>query len=329
MDRELTKVWVTWELQTRNQSMSGLVGAKLYELISKRKGILRYIILTARTVSVIREEGPDILICQNPSIVLSFLALILRPLFKFRLVVDAHNAGVYPLEGTSLILQRIAKLIVKRADLVIVTNHPLKRICESWGGQVISVPDPVPDLGFNCQNASSAEYNTIFFNPITFLFICSWSDDEPVKEVIEAAKNCPAVNLRITGKYPAHFLDGLPSNVELLGFLPRSAYLSELRMCEAVLVLTRRENCLNCGAYEAVSAGKPGILSNTKVIREYFDRGFLYTSNETNDIEDKFLMFTKSYSSLAKDVTQLRGLLKEKDKVTQEKIKSLLSKLVE
>jgi glycosyltransferase involved in cell wall biosynthesis len=44
-----------------------------------------------------------------------------------------------------------------------------------------------------------------------------------------------------------------------------------------------------CGAYEAVSLGKPLILSDTDVLREYFDQGCVFTYNETVNIRDAIL----------------------------------------
>jgi hypothetical protein len=46
-----------------------------------------------------------------------------------------------------------------------------------------------------------------------------------------------------------------------------------------VIDLSTRERCLLCGAYEAVAAGKPMILSRTRTLMDYFTRGAVFTDN--------------------------------------------------
>jgi glycosyltransferase involved in cell wall biosynthesis len=104
--------------------------------------------------------------------------------------------------------------------------------------------------------------------------VCSYADDEPISEVLEAAENLAGqVELRFTGN-PARrerdWRQGAPSNVAFTGFLPRGEYEQELRDADAVMVLSTAENCLLCGCYEALAAKKPLITSDTSALRTYF-----------------------------------------------------------
>ena len=45
--------------------------------------------------------------------------------------------------------------------------------------------------------------------------------------------------------------------------------------------LTTRENCLVCGAYEAMAAKKPVVLSDTTALREYFHKGAVFSGNHS------------------------------------------------
>ena len=58
-----------------------------------------------------------------------------------------------------------------------------------------------------------------------------------------------------------------------------------LYSADAIIDLTTRENCLLCGAYEAVACGTPLILSNTKTLRNYFNSGSVYVDNTVESIQ--------------------------------------------
>ena len=66
-------------------------------------------------------------------------------------------------------------------------------------------------------------------------------------------------------------------------FLPvtcqKDEYVSMLYSVDATIDLTNRENCLVCGAYESVAAGKPMILSKTQALMEYFNKGAVYVEH--------------------------------------------------
>jgi glycosyltransferase involved in cell wall biosynthesis len=87
----------------------------------------------------------------------------------------------------------------------------------------------------------------------------------------------------ISGKGPLEQRQ-VPSNVVLTGYLPRKQYEDLLHSITAVIVLTTAEDNLVCGGYEAVAAGKPLILSDTRALRELFGRGAVFTRNQAEAI---------------------------------------------
>jgi len=61
------KIWITWENQRRNRSLSEALGAKLYVFEGGKKAkIARYVSCIVATLNVIRHEKPEILFVQNP-----------------------------------------------------------------------------------------------------------------------------------------------------------------------------------------------------------------------------------------------------------------------
>lgn len=296
-------IWITWERQRRNEGISSGIGAKLYELISDKKGINRYYDLSKETIKIIRNEKPDIVVAQNPSIVLATLIVIFKKTFRYKAIVDAHNSGIFPCESQSPILNVISKLLQKKACLTIVTNKNLCRHVEQNGGKGFVLPDRIPVISNVKQINLDGDRKIVF--------ICSYSSDEPYLEVINAAiKLGNEYRIYFTGNYKGKIdADTLPANVVLLGFLPEDIYLATLNSADAIMDLTTRENCLVCGAYEGISLNKPMILSNTQINLEFFNIGCVYVNADSESIKNGILQCFSNYVDYQLGVIELKNNL--------------------
>lgn len=295
----VSAAWITWEIQTRNRSISSLLNIPLYELISKKPRFIRYFLLSIKTIKIFRRY--DVLFVQNPSLALSLLATLIKITSGKVLIVDAHNSGIFPFEGKSRILNYITIFICKNADRVIVTNRFLADIVTSWGGRAIVMPDPIPNINPN--------YFDNFEKCNHILFICTWSSDEPYKEVIEAARLIsPEIKLLITGNYKKANIDlsNIPPNVILLGFVDEDKYINYLGGALLAIDLTTRDNCLVCGAYEAAALATPCIVSDTEVNRKIFSQGFVHTKNDSKSIADSLVKGLHNLENLTMDIKKFK-----------------------
>jgi len=303
MRKKTQPLWITWESQVRNRSMSTQLGAHLLELDVSGGPLKRYALCIARTIVWTWRWRGGIIFVQNPSIVLATLALLLRPLLRYTLIMDAHNAGIYPAEGTNSRLQRIADWLIAHVDLVLVTNEGLARRVREVGGRPFVMPDPLPALTAPAGSVGPAP---------TVLFVCTWASDEPYVEVFKAAELLPDVTVHVTGRSKGResaFGRKLPPNVVLTGFVPRAEYERLLTSAHAVVDLTTREDCLVCGAYESVAAGAPFVLSNTKALREYFRVGGVHVDNEAGAIAAGIRAILNDYGTYRAAVERLRRIL--------------------
>lgn len=275
---EKNSAWITWENQVRNVSLSSRFSADFYPVVSRHKGIVRYLECAVKTIAILFKYRGQLVFVQNPSLVLALLALIFKPLFAYRLVVDAHNAGVFPGEK----LKSIANFIHRNVNFVIVTNKSLADFVTAIGGVAVVLPDPLPLMDEPPSSLKNSELTRK-----SAMMVCSWAEDEPYLEVFKVAGLLPEIDFYFTGNSKGkekNVNTPIPQNVHLTGFLSRDDYLSLLARVDLVLVLTTRENCLVCGGYEAVSAKKPVLLSNTAALREYFGVGAIYVENNSKDI---------------------------------------------
>ena len=95
------------------------------------------------------------------------------------------------------------------------------------------------------------------------------------------------LKLYVTGDYGTldHALvRGAPPNVRFTGFLDEADYWGLLQSADAIIDLTLMDNCLVCGAYEALALGKPMVLSRNPASLELFDSSAIFTDNTTSDI---------------------------------------------
>jgi glycosyltransferase involved in cell wall biosynthesis len=265
--------------------------------------LIRYSRLILKTAWILLREKPEVVCVQNPSIVLALLGVLCKGIMGYRCIVDAHNSGIMPLEGRSETLLKVAGWIQRRADLTIVTNEEMKNLVETNGGKAVILPDRIPEV-------PPVEPVTLRGGRVVS-YICTFSEDEPYEEVIEAAKLLEEdIVVYITGNYRDRIDTGsLPANVELTGFIEEAAYWSLLASSDAVMVLTTREGCLVCGAYETVALDKPLILSDTEALRSYFNRGCVYVSSDSRSIAGGIREALKREKELLAEIQKLHGAL--------------------
>lgn len=288
--------------------MAKALDVPLYEFTSDYPRLVKYPLLAARTIGLIVRKKIKILFVQNPSIVLSLLAVCLKPFFALTVIVDAHNSGIYPLEGKYPALNYLAKFIARNANFIIVTNTYLADLVRAWGAEPLVIPDPMPSL-------HAVQSPTKPLHPYIF-FICTWASDEPYAEVITAAGLIDSnIEIYITGKYQNKLseeeIKQLPKNVKLLGFVPEQEYIDIFSGAIAALDLTTRDNCLVCGAYEAMALKIPCIISDTRVNREVFSSGYVYVENTVNGIAEG-IKYAISNAAILQTKIAERGVIHQK-----------------
>jgi glycosyltransferase involved in cell wall biosynthesis len=295
-------LWITWEEHRRTRNIAVALGLRLVEVIEKGSRWQRYATGVSRTWKIVHHERPKVVMVQCPSVALAALMLILRSIYRFKLVVDAHNEAVEPYNLQAGWYRRLIQLIHRRSDLIVVTNSALKTIVENNGGRAVVLPDRIPETPSNLS--------TVALKRPRLVFICSFAPDEPYMNVIEAAalvKN--EIDVWITGnaqKAAASCQGRVTANVRFTGFLPEADYWMALRSATAIVDLTDMEDCLVCGAYESVAVGRPLITSDTRSLRSHFSAGTLYTSHAPLALADAFREAVRRNETLTDEMKKLR-----------------------
>ena len=321
MTKRRDVIWITWERHRRTRVLSNEIGAKLYEFDLRRHRIWRYLVLTPLTLMTLVKERPTVLVVQNPSILLAAMAVVYRKIVPTRLIVDSHSEGVEPFDLRINLFNAIATYIQRGADITIVTNRNFKEVVDQNGGSGFVLPDKIPQF-------TPSDRLTQLEGTYNVLFICTFSDDEPYREVMEAARDLGnEIYVYVTGEIknlPQDLLKNVPSNLVFTGYLPEEDYVALLFSVNAVMDLTTRDNCLVCGAYEALAAEKPLILSDKKALREYFDEGVTYVDNTAQGIKKGILEVLSNRSKLEKETKELKNRRMREWKETWQRLLRLI-----
>jgi glycosyltransferase involved in cell wall biosynthesis len=275
-------IWIAWETQIRNVSMSGRLGVELYVLLDKRGRFMRYLSCSRRTVAILWRERPTVVFAQDPSIVLTLLLVAMKRIFKFAFVTDAHFAGVVA-PGGGRIFQAALDFANRAADLVIVTNEDHRHQVEAIGGSAMVCEDPLPDVERYLDRGISGDGRKRVF------FICSYDVDEPYEATLLAARllKTEGYDFAVSGNYRKAGID--PGNwpeVEFIGYVSAEEFYTRLATSQVVIDLTNQDNCLLCGAYEAMTLEVPLVTSNTPALRNFFKAGTVFVKHSAEAIAE-------------------------------------------
>jgi glycosyltransferase involved in cell wall biosynthesis len=221
-------------------------------------------------------------------------------------VVDAHNEAVEPYINTGKVIAWLSLRCIRNSDLTIVTNHELAKVVLQVGGRAIVLPDKIPDYAGVVAACRS--------EPLSIVMIAAFTVDEPIEEFLLAVQEGhPELGVSITGRSErlhkeVRSIAG--SNVRFTGYLEESEFWSLLANTNAVVDLTRKDNCLVCGAYEGIAVGKPLILSDSRATRAHFRKGALYVDNTVSSISDALRALNQDWYRLQKEAGELRDELR-------------------
>lgn len=282
-DKKTTKyLWITWESQRRSLELAKAFGAEL--IIIESTGIFRYIKCLYRTLVVVMRSKPNVLLIQNPSMILAvFCVYFIKPLLSIPIVIDRHSNFLLTPKKRSwfkeFLFNFLSYATIRHAELTIVTNDDLAHVVRVLGGRVFVLPDKIPLL--------SPARKRDFFGEKKVLVVSSFAEDEPYEEVWQAFQksemDCFSVYMSGNPKKISKLLPQVPQNIVLTGFLSNDDYVDLLFQVDVVVVLTKMDYTLLCGCYEAISAEKPVITSNSAVLNQLFS-GALFVDNNPDSI---------------------------------------------
>lgn len=248
----------------------GGVPVSIYPLPDRRLILLRYALSLVATVGTALRRRPDVAVVQNPPIFPALVFLAWKRLSGARLILDCHPTGFGAKDNAQgRRMLSVTKWVARRSDGVLVTTGDWADVVTQWGGRPLVVHEAPPA---NVRGAV-AKPSPDGSQPFDVLFACTFAQDEPVAEVMDAARALPGIHFTVTGDpdraRPGDLAD-LPGNVELTGWVDQARYLELLERSDAVLALTTEPTSVMRAAYEAVYGLRPLIATDWPTTAELF-----------------------------------------------------------
>lgn len=279
------QLFISWvAFQRRNVSMKEYFDYQnIFNEFAFKNRLLRpleYLFKSVKTIAIYIGEKPDTVWIQLPPSFLLHLTFLYKCLFNRSLIVvaDCHNALFrkpwIKIPGTVSLLNR--------CDFVLVHNNAVKQDARNnkIRNSLIHVLEDPP---------ASVESNVLThqFTQPTLLFPCSFNKDEPIAELLAAARLVPELDFVITGNTHRaagiHDLSKLPENVELAGYMSSTDFDELISNVDAILGLTYLDGIQLSVASEALGAGKPMVLSDTNTLRTLFYQGAVFVDSLSPD----------------------------------------------
>lgn len=260
------RLFVSWIPLFRASALAKGIGAELY-VPSPGSGSwpapLRYLVQAARTAARVARVRPRDVVFTNPPFICGAVLVALGRLTGMRVWSDTHSGAFNDPKWRRL--SALNGWVLRRCRGVIVHTPVLSAEVEAMGGRPLVVTNPAAEP----LERRAVEHPRL-------VATLGYNFDEPVSELIEAARMLPHVQIVMTGNAPEWVRQSVPANCTVTGFISRSEYDAHLAGARAVVCLTTREDTMQRGAHEAMQYGLPMMLSGTRVLREYFHSGVVW-----------------------------------------------------
>jgi glycosyltransferase involved in cell wall biosynthesis len=229
-------------------------------------------------------------------------------------VVDMHTVAFFAREWR--LLRPVELPWLRTAAAVVVTNDELAAEVRAWGARAFVLPDPLPEPPAGLDAGVEPGLVTV---------VATYSKDEPLGILPAVAERLPDARFAVTGA-PRGDLSSWPANLTATGFLSDDEYWRQLARSVAIVVLTTRPATLLSGGYEAMAVGRPLVISDHDVLRDYFADAAVYAGAASGPLSDAVSRALAQEAELAARITGLRRVREDDWRHAAGRLRALLGR---
>lgn len=197
----------------------------------------------------------------------------------------------------------IVLAVLKKRGFAVVPNENLADLCRDAGVPVVVSHGYITPFD---QSAHLVLPRNVRADRPFVLVPLAFAYDEPIDEILEAARQTPELTWVLTGKAPKSVVASAPENVILTGYVSKEEYSGLRATATVVLAATTAEGTMQSAGYEALAAGSPLVTSPTKVLTDYFGDAALYAAAEASSIAEQVSHAFGDCHTLANRMVDLR-----------------------
>ena len=264
---------------------------------------LRYGLLSVRTVRILLQTRPDVVIASSPPSLCPILVFAYARISGCKYIIDAHHLATTGFWSRFPFGSNFNNFIMRSATATLVHNQMIEDLARTRGIPAITLETKIPEL----QAELSGTRTTGTF---AILMPCSFDPDEPVAAIYLAATSLPCLTFYVTGdptRLDAGLRKAAPQNVVLTGFLTQEEYDSLLAGCDVVLATATNDYPVRPrAASEAIAAGKPLIASHNQATKSHLGDAAVLIQNTAGDIVRGLEDIQKNYDYYRDAVKKLK-----------------------
>jgi glycosyltransferase involved in cell wall biosynthesis len=304
-DRSLFLVWGPPSHGPRSQVFAKELGIREIHFINvtSRRGAwvapFKYLLQAIRTFGLLSRKKPNLIFVQSPPGLAVLIVYLYCAMTGNHFIVDAHSAALQLPFWTKP--RWFWSALARKALTTIVTNEHFEKMLRDWGARALVLRDIPTTFPNGEAYPMNGDFNVTVVN--------TFSSDEPLEQVLEAAQELEGVRFYITGKISRgdpSILVRAPENVQFTDFLSTEKYYALMRTSHAVMCLTTRNHTMQRGACEALSMGKPIVTSQWPLLQEYFNKGTVHVDNTSSGIRSGVYEMKSHYGRYLSGIRELQ-----------------------
>jgi glycosyltransferase involved in cell wall biosynthesis len=298
--------FVAWSQSARSRELAAATGSSYNVVYMKRLGRLslvpvRYMLSSFATAWFLLRRRPSVVVATNPPIFPALIAYLLSPFTGSELVLDSHPRGFgYKSSVVGRLMAPLHRYLIRRARATLVASHELADVVTRCGGEAVILHEAPPFWAIETPAKLGGRPQV--------LWVTIFAADEPVETVLEAARQLPEVDFKITGdlrRCPPEMVSAAPENIEFTGFWADEGFARLISSSDVMLVLTTERASVPRAAFEAVQGLRPLVLSDFPELRDQFPNA-IFVNNSASGIADGIREAVSRHEELAGIASEAR-----------------------
>jgi len=291
----------------RSKEIAAVAGVDPVFIRSDQKLLpLRYLAQWRATSQALKAAAPSVIVVMQPPPFAVFSVLRYARKHQATVVGDLHS-GVFFDPKWSWLAPRVLGILRKHGG-AIVPNSELAERSRAAGVTTFVCHGLITPI----ERAEPPAERFVLV-PLTY------SRDEPVEAVLEAARLAPDVNWVLTGKAPAAVRESAPSNLRFCGFVSVEEYRRLRLEASAIIALTTQPSTMQSAGYEAVSSATPLVTVPFAVLKDYYGESAVYVDNSARQIADAAVQVLSDEAHWSARMQELRDqVVADQDEVAVE-----------
>ena len=254
-----------------------------WEEKSKIFKVLSYFLKSIDTFKYLFLIKPSLVFIQFPPAPALYCVAFYSWLTGIRYVSDCH----FGITNANWLKWLYAKKLLIKGQMIVHNDHLIEHVIRSMNVKPFVIRDGIAkrqslDIG------KSILLDKLGLTPKAYvIFPCSFSSDEPLKEVIETARLLPEIMFVMTWYFERlsrNLRDNLPSNILLTGYLQADDFNYLFANSGVALVLTKHEAVQLSGMQEAMAFEIPAVVTDLKTTRFLYKNYPIYVRNDPESI---------------------------------------------